>query len=76
MSLNSSDVWDFIDKCETTEGVKNACIIMMGYLQSEGTIKQSKSLRDNSNWLYQEIIVRELKNMENKNEDTSDLSST
>ena len=76
MSLNSSDVWDFIDKCGTTEGVKNACLIMIGHLAQEGSIKQARSLRDSSNWLFQEIIERELKEMENKNEDTSDMSST
>lgn len=70
-------MWNFIDdKCSTTEGVKNACIIMIGHLQEEGTIKQAKSLIDSSNWLCQKIIDRELEKMENQNEDTSDMSST
>ena len=66
MGLNSNDVLDFIDKCSTTEGVKNACIIMMGHLAEEGTIEQGRSLRDNSQWLYREIINRELKKLEEK----------
>ena len=43
MELNSSNVWSFIDdKCETTEGVKNACI-MIGHLQNEDTSDMSSA---------------------------------